>query len=174
MIKVIDFWVDLGVDGFRCDVLDQISKDFENDLNSCGPRLHEYINALFGREKVSHIFTVGECWGANEENMGDLISGERKELSTSFQFEHIRVGAKRKFAPTDFKLDEVRDVFVRWQNLMQKKELFYIHSSLKITIQCEFYPITETKMNSDINRRQCLRQCTFCRAESRLFIRDRK
>lgn len=125
MIKIIDFWVDLGVDGFRCDVLDQISKDFEKDLKRCGPKLHEYIKELFGREKVRHIFTVGECWGATEENMGELISGDREELSTSFQFDHIKVGAKYKFAPTEFTLDEVRDVFVHWQNVMQSKELLY-------------------------------------------------
>lgn len=125
MVKIIDFWVDLGVDGFRCDVLDQISKDFENDLDRCGPRLHEYIKMLFGRAKTEHIFTVGECWGATEENMSELIGGDRKELSTSFQFDHITVGAGYKFAPTEYTLDELRDVLVHWQELMQREELLY-------------------------------------------------
>jgi len=69
MRKVVDYWVDMGVDGFRCDVMDMISKDFEHGINRNGPKLHEYINMLFGREKTKHIFTVGECWGAQKENI---------------------------------------------------------------------------------------------------------
>ena len=55
MQDVVDFWIDLGADGFRCDVIDQISKDFENGNNCFGPELHKYINALFGREKTAGI-----------------------------------------------------------------------------------------------------------------------
>ena len=40
MQDVVDFWVDMGVDGFRCDVIDQISKDFEKGNNFFGPNLH--------------------------------------------------------------------------------------------------------------------------------------
>ncbi len=125
MVKVIDFWVDLGVDGFRCDVLDQISKDFEKGRNGNGPRLHEYIKLLFGREKTAHIFTVGECWGADEDNIKLFIDGDRSELSTVFQFDQLSVGRKGKFESVPFKLDELRDVLVKWQNLMQKNELLY-------------------------------------------------
>ncbi len=123
MIKVIDFWVDLGVDGFRCDVLDQISKDFEKGEIRNGPRLHEYIKMLFGREKTANIFTVGECWGADKDNIKLFVDGDRQELSTVFQFEHLRVGRKTKFEPLEFELDELRDIMVKWQNLMQDNEL---------------------------------------------------
>lgn len=58
---VIDFWIDKGADGFRIDVIDSISKDMNNPNRSkFGPHLHEYIRAMFGREKTSRIFTVGE------------------------------------------------------------------------------------------------------------------
>ena len=69
MMDVIDYWVALGVDGFRCDVLDQIAKDFDNNLNGNGPKLHEYINMLFGRPETEHLFVIGECWGAKEDNI---------------------------------------------------------------------------------------------------------
>lgn len=52
MCDIIDYWVDLGVDGFRCDVIGFIAKDFEKGLMQNGPKLHEYIHELFGREKV--------------------------------------------------------------------------------------------------------------------------
>ena len=69
MCAVVDFWVDLGVDGFRIDVIDQISKEFPT-RNCFGPHLHEYINQMFGREKTAHLFTVGECWAGDMEEVG--------------------------------------------------------------------------------------------------------
>ena len=52
MADIIDYWVGLGVDGFRCDVLACISKDLKNGKLDNGPRLHEFIRELFGREKL--------------------------------------------------------------------------------------------------------------------------
>ena len=89
MQDVVDFWVDLGVDGFRCDVIDQISKNFDG-RNSFGPHLHEYINALLGRDKVSHIFTVGECWADSIEEVCKHSAADRKELTTLFQFDQYQ------------------------------------------------------------------------------------
>ncbi len=125
MIDVVDYWVKLGVDGFRCDVLDQISKDFVKNKNGNGPRLHEYIKMLFGRDEVSHIFTVGECWGAGEDNIKELIGADRKELSTVFQFDHITLGRGNggRFDPAPFFLDKMRDKLIKWQLFMQKNDL---------------------------------------------------
>lgn len=125
IIKMVDFWVDLGVDGFRCDALDGISKDFEKGTNSGGPNFHKYINEVFGREKVKDIFTVGECWTADESNIKDLTDGERKELSCSFIFNHILIGRTGKYSRAEFTLDDIRDELVKWQNIMQKNELLY-------------------------------------------------
>ncbi len=126
MLAVVDFWIDLGVDGFRCDVLDQISKDFVNNKNGNGPRLHEYINLLFGREKAQKLFTVGECWGAGSDNIKLLIDGSRNELSAAFQFDHVGVGRSGKYFIHDFKLDDVRDILIKWQNFMQENKLLYM------------------------------------------------
>lgn len=82
--RIIDFRVDLGVDGFRCDVLDMISKDFQTGKNGNGPRLHEFINEIFGREKTKHLYTVGECWGTSLEERKRLTGEDRGELVTAF------------------------------------------------------------------------------------------
>lgn len=124
MIDIIDFWVDLGVDGFRCDVLDMISKDM-NTRNGNGPRLHEFINMLFGREKVKHIFTVGECWGAKIDNIKNLIDGSRNELSTVFQFDHTQVGICGQYVAKNYKLEDLKNALVKWQNMTQQNELLY-------------------------------------------------
>ncbi len=124
---VVDFWVDLGVDGFRIDVIDQISKDWENNRNYLGPHLHEYINAIFGREKTKHIFTVGECWTDNIDEIELHCAEERGELVTLFQFEHIECGRRNKWtSTTESHYKRLRDIIAKWQTLTQEKEL--IHS----------------------------------------------
>ena len=122
MKAVIDFWVDKGVDGFRCDVLDMIAKDFERGQNGNGERLHEYIRELFGREKTENIFTVGECWGASPENVSLFCSPERKELTTVFNFDHLCVENGR-FTARKPKLRTVCGRMAKWQELTQKNAL---------------------------------------------------
>lgn len=125
MQEVVDFWVDLGVDGFRCDVIDQISKDFENNRNCFGPRLHEFIHALFGREKTKNIFTVGECWASDIEEVRRHAASEREELTTLFQFEHMGCGREDKFTPKADSLKSVRDILIKWQELTIANDLIY-------------------------------------------------
>ncbi len=122
---IVDFWVDRGVDGFRCDVIDQISKDFNKD-NCFGPHLHEYINAIFGREKQKNTFTVGECWANDINEIRKHIDYERGELSTLFQFDHLEAGRKDKFTPGEKNLKMVRDIIIKWQ--LQMQELGLLHS----------------------------------------------
>ena len=125
MQAVVDFWVDLGVDGFRCDVIDQIDKDWEENRNCFGPRLHEFIHALFGREKTKHLFTVGECWCDDLEEVKLHSHASRDELTTLFQFDHMEVGRTEKFTPAIGKLRQVRDILIRWQTCCQDNELIH-------------------------------------------------
>ena len=121
---IVDFWVDMGVDGFRCDVLDFISKDFEGNKMYNGPKLHEYIRSLFGREKTKNIFTVGECQ-SNEKDICDICGKDRKELTTVFQFDHIHLARKNKYLPTQFSFDKLRKILVKWQNFCEEHDLIY-------------------------------------------------
>lgn len=124
MRAIVDFWTDKGVDGFRCDVLDYISKDFNQGKMFNGPRLHEYIRELFGREKTAGLFTVGECQ-SNVRDIVDICGEGRGELSCVFQFEHFGVGRKEKFDRCDYRMDEIRDILVKWQNFTQENDLLY-------------------------------------------------
>ncbi len=125
MQDVVDFWVDMGVDGFRVDVIDQISKDFEGGRNCFGPRLHEFIHALFGREKTAHLFTVGECWVDDIDEMRRHCAAERGELSTLFQFDHMECGRSEKFTPKKDSLRTLRDVLIRWQEKTAEQDLLH-------------------------------------------------
>lgn len=111
---IVDFWVDKGVDGFRCDVLDFISKDFEAGKTSNGPLLHEYIRELFNRDNTRRIFTVGECWGGDVEK---LCGEGRGELKTTFQFDHISVGQESRFFKKGATVYEMTAHLSKWQRL---------------------------------------------------------
>ena len=120
---IIKFWLDKGVDGFRCDVINLISKDqrYKNGLNPLilvgkkyfinGPRLHEFLNEI-NRDVLSNYdcMTVGETVFSNLDDMKLLTGEDRKELSMVFNFDHTSVdnylGVKwlmRKFSLKRFK-----------------------------------------------------------------------
>lgn len=123
--NIIDFWVDLGVDGFRCDVLDMISKDIAAGVNSCGPRLHEFINEIFGREKTKHLYTIGECWNVNEEKIKDLTAAERGELTTSFISGNIADSNRRFYLPEEWDYDIIHRHLSKYQVMYEKNDLIF-------------------------------------------------
>ncbi len=122
---IVYYWVNLGVDGFRCDVLDQIAKDFSKaDGNGNGPLLGEYIHELFGDERLKHIFTVGECWGLSLEKYRSLCAEEKGALKSAFSFGHLLVGQAGKFEPKPFRFQEVTDILYRWTEETQADLLY--------------------------------------------------
>ena len=119
MQDIVDFWIKKGVNGFRCDVLDLISKDFSSPINGSGPRLHEYIQGLFGRKETEGIFTVGECWSATKENAEQFCKKDRKELTTVFAFHHLCL-EKGRFNTEKPSLRKVCERISAWQKVMSE------------------------------------------------------
>ncbi|MBY5945536.1 alpha,alpha-phosphotrehalase [Photobacterium rosenbergii] len=125
--EVISFWADKGVDGFRLDVINLISKqqDFPNDdigdgrrFYTDGPRVHEYLQeiseAVF--QKYGSV-TVGEMSSTTLEHCQQYSSLDGKELSMVFNFHHLKVdypnGEKWTKAPFDF--HQLKSIFNHWQ-----------------------------------------------------------
>ena len=115
---MMNYWIDLGIGGFRMDVIDLIGKEVDLKIKENGPQLHEYIQEMYENTlKDKDLLTVGECWGANPD-IAKLFSAEnRHELSMVFQFEHIMLdqngGDKWNLKPLD--LLELKRVFTKWQ-----------------------------------------------------------
>lgn len=88
--KILNFWLEKGVKGFRFDVIDMISKEFDKGSMSNGPELHNYIKemnkASFGRYET---LTVGETWSADTEHAKLYSNPDGSEFSMVFTFEHI-------------------------------------------------------------------------------------
>lgn len=117
--EMINFWLDLGICGFRLDVIDLIGKEVDNLITKNGPKLHEYLQEMnqktFGR---GDFLTVGETWGATPEIAKLYSAPYRNELSMVFQFEVISLDKQKgksrwDLAPLDFL--KFKETFNKWQ-----------------------------------------------------------
>lgn len=119
LYKMIRFWVDKGVEGFRLDVIDQIAKDPDRKITGNGPRLHEFLEELSREAFIEEsLVTVGEAWGADVERAKKYSSLDGRELSMVFQFEHICLdqepgGEKWDWIPLP--LVRLKKCMERWQ-----------------------------------------------------------
>ncbi len=118
------FWLDKGVDGFRMDVINMVSKDPDFTTFMNGPRIHEFLQEM-NREVLSKydIMTVGETPGVDPE-MAELYVGEdRHELNMVFQFEHMDVdcGPEGKWDVKPWKLTDLKRILGKWQTGLDGK-----------------------------------------------------
>ena len=121
--KMMNFWVDKGIGGFRMDVIDLIGKVPDEMITGNGPKLHEYLQemnkaALEGKD----LLTVGETWGATPEVAKLYSNPERHELSMVFQFEHIgldQIEGKEKWDVKSLELLDLKKVLSKWQTELE-------------------------------------------------------
>ncbi|MCI7018824.1 MAG: alpha-glucosidase [Clostridiales bacterium] len=119
LYRVLRFWVDKGVAGFRLDVIDQIAKDPDRKITINGPRLHEFFREM-SREALLEegLVTVGEAWGADTQRAKLYSTPDGSELSMVFQFEHIGLDqqpGKDKWDMAPLSLPRLKDCLRRWQ-----------------------------------------------------------
>lgn len=135
LFKVVNFWRDKGVKGFRFDVINLIGKDEvsvdcpENEGKSAytdKPIVHNYLRmmnqATFGSD--DSFMTVGEMSSTTMENCVLYSSPDRQELSMTFNFHHLKVdykdGQKWTLAPFDF--EELKSLYHSWGKEMSDKD----------------------------------------------------
>lgn len=127
---ICNYWLDLGVDGFRCDVITYISKDqnFYNgkwNIALCGdehfvigPKYHEYIHELNQNSWSKYdTMVVGEAIGTKFEDATSLIDEKHQELDTIFNFEHMETDMYWQFMPHRFNLPKFKKIMSKWQTL---------------------------------------------------------
>ena len=122
--EMINYWLDMGVDGFRCDVINSISKDFSAPQGGGnGPHLHEYLHELYERAfHPHHALTIGETWGLTPAQALELTGRQRGELSAAFQFEHLLLGRRGgdKWRKEPFSMHEFVAILDKWQRGLAK------------------------------------------------------
>lgn len=125
--EMMRWWFAKGVDGFRLDVINLISKDQSfpqappgtdgRQFYTDGPRIHEFLKEMnreaFGGERL----TVGEMSSTTVEHCVQYTREDSHELAMTFSFHHLKVdypgGEKWTDAPMD--LLALKDVLTHWQ-----------------------------------------------------------
>jgi oligo-1,6-glucosidase len=118
------WWLDRGVDGFRMDVINFISKtpglpdgaSMEDYIR--GPRIHEFLQELHrevfaGRDR---LLTVGEMPGVTVEQARQFTDPARQEIDMVFQFEHVQLDrGATKWDTHPLRLTDLKACLGRWQ-----------------------------------------------------------
>lgn len=134
LYAIMKFWLDKGVDAFRMDAFQFISKDdtfpelpkeiLGNPTEIIkyygnGPHLHEYIQEM-NREVLSkypNVMTVSEGAGDSPQAALKFVDPDRKELSMAYHFESVDVGKH----VLDFGLVKYKDIFSRYDETFKDK-----------------------------------------------------
>ena len=130
VFKMMNWWLQKGVDGFRMDVINMISKvpglpdapvrtedhyqsGFENYTN--GPRLLEFLGEM-KQEVLSKydILTVGETPSVTTRHAIQMTNEEHGFLNMVFQFEHMGLDGDRKVTKA-YPLTALKKLITHWQ-----------------------------------------------------------
>lgn len=136
--KMMKWWLNKGIDGFRMDVINLISKDIKfpdgkrlegqkyGDGSSYfvnGPRVHDYLQEM-NREVLSKydVMTVGETPGVTPEDGKKFVNYDRQELNMIFHFDHMGIDhLESKWKKRDWKLTELKEIFKKWHVALSPK-----------------------------------------------------
>ena len=131
VINMVKWWLDKGVDGFRMDVINYISKEeglpqgnevigqmmgyYGIEHYYYGPKLHQFLHEIHEKAFAPHdAFSVGETPGIGR-NMCQLITGEeRKELDMVFSFDHLETPGHVRMDTYEYDLNYYRDYMIDW------------------------------------------------------------
>lgn len=131
---IMRFWLDMGVDGFREDVITFISKKeglpngfpipsacgIENYMD--GPHIHEYLQEYREVTDNYDCFTVGEAPMMTPEKALKYIGESHKELDLMFHFQHMEADCFiMDFFQTKFNLKKMKRAFSSWQEKINGK-----------------------------------------------------
>lgn len=130
--KMMNFWFEKGVDGFRLDVINLISKEqqFLDDSSgdgrkyyTDGPRIHEFLHEA-NREVFSKydVMTVGEMSSTSIAECIKYTNPNRQELNMTFNFHHLKVDYENgdKWTRADFDFLKLKQILSSWQEDMYK------------------------------------------------------
>ena len=137
IFTMLQFWAKRGIDGFRLDVINNISKTKEmpNDtfktplddgrnFYTNGPHVHEYIHEMY--ENVfgpNNFITVGELSSTPISEAVKYTNPKRQELSMAFTFHHVKVDYTngKKWTLGHYKLTDLTSILSEWQVKMDQQ-----------------------------------------------------
>ena len=133
--KMINWWLDKGIDGFRVDAISHIKKEpglidmdnphnlnyvssFDKHMNVDG--IHEYLEELNKNTFSKYdIMTVGEANGVDASESEMWVGEENGKFNMIFQFEHLNLWGE--VGENKFNVKEYKSVLTKWQNALEGK-----------------------------------------------------
>ncbi len=129
--EAMDFWLEKGVDGFRVDTANVLSKDMSfpdtedtqriqgsgEPFYKNGPRIHEYLREM--RDKAFSrypVFTMGEASQVELEDVEDFTLPERGELDLILMIEASKIcdEAEDMWQSKPWKLSHMKQIMRKW------------------------------------------------------------
>jgi len=128
---IVSWWLGRGIDGFRLDVVNLISKaeglpdgdpDGEGLVGSehfvNGPRMHEYFSELaregYG-DRAEDVVAVGECAEIDPETAIDVTGRQSDALDMTIFFEHLELDRSDRREGREWSLTDLKAIMARWQ-----------------------------------------------------------
>ncbi len=142
VFEMMTWWLDKGIDGFRLDAINLISKtpglpdapvttenryQFVGDRAFNGPRLLEFLGEMKDKVLTNYdVVTVGEAALATTEHGIDITNEETGSLNMLFQFEHMKLDDDKeslspRWSVKPWSLLELKQVMTRWQKELEGK-----------------------------------------------------
>ncbi|GEK59972.1 alpha,alpha-phosphotrehalase [Marinococcus halophilus] len=127
LYDMMNYWFEKGIDGFRLDVINLISKDqrFPNDdigdgrrFYTDGPRVHEWMHEMHQNVFARHgAMTVGEMSSTTIDHCIKYTRPDREELSMTFNFHHLKADypGGEKWALPEFDFVQLKETLSDWQ-----------------------------------------------------------
>lgn len=133
---MMKFWLDKGIDGFRMDVINMLSKVpglppvetdekgfvFGDEYFINGPRIHEFLKEMNDKVLSKYdIMTVGETPGVTPEIAAMYVGKDRNELNMVFQFEQMDLDKGENYYKFTWDLLEFKKIMKKWQEGLYEK-----------------------------------------------------
>lgn len=113
--KMINYWIDLGVEGFRLDVIDLIGKEPDKYITGKGPKFYDYLNELHNATFGDKLLTVGECWNSTLAESHKMC--DNNGLTQVFHFTHlIQTNGEDKWEQNPIDYSKIVDILKLWHN----------------------------------------------------------
>lgn len=139
VVKIIDFYANLGIDGFRLDVINYISKktglpegnqwigelmEFRGvEHYFFGPKLNQYLHEINQRSFKPHqLFSIGETPGIGIQLAKLLSADYREELDLIFNFDHLETPGHVRYDDYRYDLNFYKKYLYQWQTSLSNHD----------------------------------------------------
>jgi oligo-1,6-glucosidase len=129
VFDIMKFWADKGIDGFRLDAFQFVSKDttfpvlpdgYEKNFTkyyAMGSHLHDYLKEMYNEVFSKYdVMSVAEGAGNSFEDAHNLVDADRKELNMAYPFDGVDIAK-----PEGYNLLHFKEVFGRWDSAFAEK-----------------------------------------------------